>query len=170
MAPDIYMSELQHQMVSSMDRDLWRSQPWTVSSVVGPVTTLLQSEQMGMGSGPGRARQSQRKMWSPSQLYTFSPKRNSGRRLLGRLSGTGWVGSFGDGGGGGNGDYRSEVTKSQRQPTRQKWPLGLSPDWALPSSLNPTTPSQAWAALEIRAPGASPAASPVGDKHGLCRS
>lgn len=53
MAPDIYMSGLQHQMVPSMGRALWRSQPWTVSSVVGPVTTLLQAEQMGMGSGPG---------------------------------------------------------------------------------------------------------------------
>lgn len=95
MAPDIYMSGLQHQMVSSMGRDLWRFQPWTVSSVVGPVTTLLQAEQMGMGSGPGRARQSQRKMWSPNQLYTFSPKRNSGRRLLGRFPGTGWVGLCG---------------------------------------------------------------------------
>lgn len=72
MAPDIYMSGLQHQMVSSMGRDLWRSQPWTVSSVVGPVTTLLQAEQMGMGSGPGRAREPEEDVESKPALYLLS--------------------------------------------------------------------------------------------------
>lgn len=105
------------QMVSSMSRALWRSQPWTLSSVMGPGTTSPPAEQMG--TEPDRARQSQRKTWSPSQLCTFSLEKDSSRCFsAGSLGQAGWM--LGPAGSQLGRGYRPEVRKSHRQPTRQK--------------------------------------------------
>lgn len=65
----------------------------------------------------------------------------------GSLGQTGWVlGSA-------RGELQARGQEESQAIHKVKAALGLSPDWALPSGLNPTTPSQARAALEIRAPG-----------------
>lgn len=115
-------------------------------------------ERMRTGSGPGPS-------LSQTELEGDSgPKPASLQR--GTMKDTSQAGSLGP--------ARRELWsrgQQESQATRKvKVALGLSPDWALPSGLNPTTPAQAWAALEIRGPWASPAASPPGDKHSLCGS
>lgn len=65
----------------------------------------------------------------------------------GALGHTGWVlGSAG-------GELQARGQEESWATRKVKVALGLSPDWALPSGLNPTTPSEARAAPEIRAPG-----------------
>lgn len=95
MAPDTCKPGLQHQMVPSMGIALWRSQPWTVSSAIGPVTTSLQAEQLGAGSDPGTAL-SQTEIEedeNPIRFYIFSLERNSRRYLSGSFAETGRVGA-----------------------------------------------------------------------------
>lgn len=97
---------------------------------MGPMTTLLQAEQIGMGSGPGTSlSQTEPEEDVESKLYTFSPKRNSRRCLSGRFPGTGWVGSF-DGGVEGElqvrGHKESKVTNKAKEATWSVTRLGTA--------------------------------------------
>lgn len=119
---------------------------------MGLVTITSQGEQMRPGSGPGSGtslRQTARGRLEVQASSVPSLQRGTMKdpSQTGSLGQTGWVlGSD-------RGELQARGQEESQATHKVKVALGLSPDWALPSGLNPTTPSQAWAAPEIRAPG-----------------